>query len=590
MDFRILGPLEVGAGNGSVQLGAAKQRAVLALLLLRAREIVSMEQIIDELWGDDPPSSAVKLVQTYVSRLRKALAEGSRDVILTRAPGYAVNVQPSELDADRFKRAIADARRAASRERPEEAAGLFADALAMWRGRPAEDVVLNRNAGGEIDRLAELRATAQLERLAVELDLGRHGAAIGELKSRVAEDPFAERPRAMLMLALYRDGRQAESLEAFRDARRTMVEELGVEPGAELRELHRRILAQDASLEPPPRPAAAEPLSGAVTDARPARKRPRRRLVLALSAVAALVGAAVAILATGGSGGAPQLRANQVGLIESGDVGLARAVAVGRRPTSVAVSRQSLWTTNLDDRTLSEIDLGNLHAVRSIGTPTAPTAVVATPDAAWVVEEFADRVERIDARTGTADATISVGTSPAAVAVGYQSVWVANRGDGTVSRIDPSTLKVASVIRVGPGPSGIATGANGVWVTGGLSKRVVQIDPRSESVTRRIGLRYPPGAVAVGGGRVWVLQPFNDAISRINPQSGSVDATANVGDTPVAVAVADGWVWVADKLGREVQRIDPATGQPDAEVRLDAYPSGLAPGDGGVWVTGQGLG
>jgi YVTN family beta-propeller protein len=590
MDFRILGPLDVRAGGRSIQLGAAKQRAVLALLLLRAGEVVPMDQIIDELWGDNPPASAVKLVQTYVSRLRKELAGAGDDVILTRAPGYIAEVEAGELDVARFVSSIAEARRAASDGRREEASNLFAEALAMWRGRPAEDVVLQRNADAEIDRLEELRAAAQLESLAVEVDLGRNARAIGELKSRIADDPYAERAHALLMLALYREGRQAESLEVFRNARETLVDELGVEPGPELQALHRRILAQDPALAIPARASPTSPINDEPSAVGAGSKRRRGKLVPILGLAVVLIAVAVAIVTVGGGGSAPRLAPNQVGLIEFDGSHVASSIRVGRRPSSVALSGQRLWTANVDDRTVSEVDLADARVVRSIGTRTAPTAIAATADAAWVAEEFANRVERIDARTGTIDAAIPVGTSPGAIATGYGSIWVVNRGDGTVSRIDPSTLKVIAVVRVGPGPAGIAAGSDGVWVSLGLSKRVVEIDPDSGSVARRVGVRYAPGAIAVGGGDVWVAHPFDDALTSINAKTGGLKATVDVGDRPNAIAVADGSVWVADELGRAVQRIDPASGRPDGDVSLTAYPSSLAPGDGGIWVTTEALG
>jgi DNA-binding SARP family transcriptional activator/streptogramin lyase len=580
MDFRILGPLDVRAGERPIALGAAKQRALLALLLLRAGEVVSTEQIIDELWGESPPQSAVKLVQTYVSRLRRALADEAPQAIVTRPPGYLAAVQPGQPDADRFRRSVADAREAVSRRNPEEASRLFAEGLALWRGRPAEDVVLNRHADSEIDRLEELRAAARAERLAVELELGRHTGAIGELKALVADDPFAERPRALLMLALYRAGRQAESLKAFRDARAALVDELGVEPGAELQDLHRRILDQDPTLDLP-RGSAPQPATA------PERRATRSRRTTLLLAAAGLAIAAglVAILVIGGDGEAPRLAPDEVGLVASSGDDLTETVAVGRRPAGIAVSGETLWTANLDDRTVSEVDLGDGSVVDSIGTRTAPTALAASPLAVWVVQQFADRLERIDARTGRVDAAIPVGTTPVSVALGYGSVWVANRGDRTVSRIDPSTLRV-TVIRVGPGPSGIATGAGGVWVSEGLAHTVVLIDPARNRVTTRIGVRYTPGAITTGAGHVWVASPFDDAVSRIDPQSG-VDATVHVGDEPAAIVFADGGVWVADQRSREVQRIDPVTAKL-ATIPLEANPTALASGEGGVWVAGSG--
>ncbi len=238
MEFAVLGPLEVRNGGRAVQIGHGKQRTLLALLVLNAGRVVSTERLIDELWGDDPPATAATALQVYVSKLRKALGG---DVIVTRAPGYAIDVSPGAVDLYRFEQLVREARVVD----PESAVELLRDALALWRGPPLADVELR----GEAERLDELRLEAIEERLELELGLGRDTALVAELEGLVREQPLRERFREQLMLALYRSGRQAQALDAYRDARRTLVDELGIEPGERLQQLEQAILRHESTLD-----------------------------------------------------------------------------------------------------------------------------------------------------------------------------------------------------------------------------------------------------------------------------------------------------------------------------------------------------
>ena len=242
MDFRLLGPLEALEDGRSLPLGGAQQRALLALLLLHADQVVSRDRLIDELWGEAPPATAGKIVQVYVSRLRKQLGEAR---LLTRAPGYVLRADPAELDLGRFECLVAEARRADT----ETAAEKLRAALALWRGPPLADLAFERFAQAEIVRLEELRWAALELRIDADLAAGRATELIGELEALIAEHPLRERLRAQLMLALYRCARQAEALEAYRRARRDLADGLGLEPGDELRRLQQAILRQDPELD-----------------------------------------------------------------------------------------------------------------------------------------------------------------------------------------------------------------------------------------------------------------------------------------------------------------------------------------------------
>lgn len=243
MEFRILGPLEVISGGQALDLGGAKQRALLAVLLLHPNQVVSRDRLIDALWEESPPDTAQKALQVHVSNLRRRLG---RDRITTRAPGYAIRVEPDELDAERFERLAGKGGRQ------------LVDALALWRGPPLADVAHTRFARQEIGRLQERRLAVLEERIEADLALGRRPDLIAELESLAAEHPLRERLCALLMLALYRGGRQAEALDVYQTTRRTLVHELGIEPGRELRELHQTILRQDPALEPRADPKAVE--------------------------------------------------------------------------------------------------------------------------------------------------------------------------------------------------------------------------------------------------------------------------------------------------------------------------------------------
>jgi DNA-binding SARP family transcriptional activator len=249
MEFRILGPLEVVDQGRRLPLGAPKQRALLASLLLRANEIASTDRLIDDLWNDRPPDTAVKVVQVYVSQLRKSL--GEEDRLLTRPPGYLLRVDDHELDARRFELLFEQGRRALAAGDAREAATTIREALALWRGPPLADLAPELFTHSEIARLEERKLAATIERIDADLALGRHADLIAELETLVGEHPLHERLRGQLMLALYRAGRQAEAVQAYQAGRHVLGEELGLEPGEALRALERAILTHDPGLDLP---------------------------------------------------------------------------------------------------------------------------------------------------------------------------------------------------------------------------------------------------------------------------------------------------------------------------------------------------
>ena len=257
MEFRVLGSLEVLDGDRSVPLGGPKQRAVLAALLVDADRVVSIDQLLEVLWGDAPPETALKTLRTYVFRLRRALERfgESGAALLTKPPGYVLQVGNEGFDARRFERGVTEGERLLAQGLAEAAAERLREALALWRGPAYADFRDEPFAQPEVVRLEELRLTAIEQRIEAELTLGYHADLIGELESLVREMPLLEHFWAQLMLALYRSGRQAEALRAYGEARQILAEELGIDPSLDLQKLEQMILVQDRSLKQVGQPA-----------------------------------------------------------------------------------------------------------------------------------------------------------------------------------------------------------------------------------------------------------------------------------------------------------------------------------------------
>ena len=243
MDFQILGPIEVVDGGAGLPLGGRNQRAVLALLLLNVDEVVPTDRMIEAVWGEQPPRTALTSLQNSVSQLRKLLGP---ERIVTKAPGYALRLQDDRVDVDRVRKLADDSRTAD----PDRRASLLLEAESLWRGPPLADFTYDAFAQTTIAQLEELRLSVTEERIEAEIELGRHAELLGEIEARVAEHPLRERLRGQLMLALYRTGRQADALHAYQEARRSLIEELGIDPGPALQRLHGAILRQERSLDP----------------------------------------------------------------------------------------------------------------------------------------------------------------------------------------------------------------------------------------------------------------------------------------------------------------------------------------------------
>jgi YVTN family beta-propeller protein len=561
IDYRLLGPLEVSANGGAIEIGGLKQRALLAILLLRANQPVSRDVLVHQLWGDNPPAGAQHSLEVYISRLRKTLepAAGGR-VVLTRPGAYLLRALAGQIDINRFERLAGEGRRALEANAPGRAAAGLRGALALWRGAPLADFSIEPFAQVEIARLDELRCGATEDRIEADLALGRHAAVVGELEALIAVYPLRERLYQQLMIALYRCGRQAEALAVYRSARRALVEELGIEPGPGLQRVERAILEQDVLLEPPARPGGAQ----AIAPAGDRRSRPvagtrRTRLLTAAGASLAVILALLVGSSSAGSGRPAPVAVgpDTVGVIDATRNVVSGVVTGAGRPGGVAYGAGAAWITDSADDLLLRVDTAH-RVVDRIPVGRGPAGVTVAGGEVWVANESDGTVSEVNPAAGSVVATIQVGNGPGAIASGYGSVWVANLTDSTLSRIEQASGRVAAIIPLGSAPAGLAAGSGGIWVTSAETGRLLLVNPRTSRVSRAFPVGGSPGGVAVGAGSVWVADS-GGAVARVDPATGRVKKF-RVGGSPAGIAYADGAVWVADSHSGSVARIDPWTG------------------------------
>jgi YVTN family beta-propeller protein len=653
MRYRVLGPLEAETDTGPVTLGGQKERLLLALLLARPNQVVPVEALVEGLWGEKPPPTAAKTLQSHVVRLRRALepdrARGAAgEVLVTREPGYLLRVAPGALDATRFEELAAGGRRALHDHSVERAGSLLREALALWRGRAFEEFLDADLGAAESDRLAELRLVALEDRIEADLRLGRHRELVAELEGLVREQPLRERLWAQLLLALYRSGRQADALLAYQRARSILVEELGIDPGTELRRLHAAILAQDPALDllAPPEAGpsqelvvgqeeaaqglslhetaqasratagAAEPMPSQTAGSRshlrlvrtgpademadrrkPGGDRPavptgprrsRWRLAVAGLVVALLVPTAlVANRIADRDESVAAIASNSLGLIGLKAGTLVGQVPLEARSGQVAAGEGAVWVTNAEQGTVSRVDAATRRVVR-ITVGRDPAGIAAGYGAVWVANSGDGSVSWINPATSTEVKRIPVGNGPTGIALGDGAVWVANSLDNSVSRIDPNKRRVVATIPVGGTPSGVAAGLGSVWVSNAGDNTVSRISPSSNTVVRPIPVGNGPGAIAVGADAVWVANSLDGTVFRIDPASDTVVAAVGVGDGPSAVAVSPGAVWAASELRGTVSHLDPDTNTVVRRIHVGSAPAGAAVTKEGLWIATSG--
>ena len=565
---------------------------------MHANEAISRERLIEELWGDAAPKTVNAVLNVYLSRLRRLLADGTGEQLLIReAAGYVLSVRPEGLDARRFETLLERGRRELASGDAEQASATLHDALALWRGSPLADLAFEPFAQTEIARLEELRLAALETRIESDLVLGRQDSLVAELETLVAAHPYREGLCAQLMLALYRSGRQAEALETYRRARRRFSEELGIEPATRLRELEAAILRHDSTLEAPgpEAPQARAEVSIEKVGQRP-RFRSRRAVALAGALVLATVGASVAaaLYSSGDSLEPVVLAGDSVAVIDPATDTIVGEIPVGDRPTGPAVGEGSVWVGDRDDNTLLRIDPKSLDVMRTIGLSMAPIDVEVGAGSVWVLSDRA--LLRVDPAINDVVDTIPFPRSGLQrwyfLEVGASAVFVGT-GPGTLLvRIDPAAR---SVVTVRKRPLwNIAYGEGALWaITGSEQTTIERIDPRTNAVAsvplgrlgETSGWRY---RVAVGDGVIWLLAPAS--LWKIDSTTGRLLGSVSLPHSEGgSIATGDGDVWVANSEG-VVLHVDPDSQRVVKTIPLGTlvYPAdngdAIAVGEGSVWV------
>jgi DNA-binding SARP family transcriptional activator len=570
MEFRILGPLEVIGDDGRITLPPGHRRTLLIDMLLHAGEELAVERLVEDIWEGTPPPTAAKIVQLHISHLRRGLGS---ERIERGAAGYSLRVAAGEVDAQQAQQLAAAATDASLQDR----LALLRQALSLWRGRPLADVEYLGFARNEASRLEEMRLVLQERLVEARLEAAEHRELIPELERLVAEHPLREHLGALLMLALYRAGRQSEALEVYSHVRKVLQKELGLEPGPELQQLQRKILEHAPELDAPRRRAYA--------------RRPRLRATAAVAAISGIV-AAVVVWTLWPNTAPAHPAAN--GAIEIGahDGRLAKSVRLGLTPRALLLRGNVLWAANFGDHTVTRVDLRTGRAV-AVGLPAAPTALAGADSAIWVASSFSDTLFRLDPATGQLTATVKLAAPADALAVAANAVWAVSQEAGTLTRIDPTTGHAAIVARHLSGPTGIAADRDTLWIATSFSRKLLDLDAHSHRMIPYT-LALAPEAVAVGCGAVWLTDPADNEVTQFDLRDHSVRTIA-VGQNPTGVSASDTTAWVTDDLSHSVHEIDCAT---HAVVRVMQFgsnavggrrlsPSAVASTANGAWVALQ---
>ena len=581
--FRILGPLEVRVGDRPVALGGPKPRAVLAMLLLRAGRVVGTDALIDGLWGARPPATARGAVQVYVSQLRRALADaGAGDAAIeTAGTGYVIRVAPGALDLARFDARAAEGRAALDADDPAGASEAYAEALALWRGPALADFAYEEFAQPEIAELEERRLTAVEARVDADLRLGRHAELVPELERLVPDPPPPGRRPGQLMRGLSGRGRRGDAPRRVAWPLLADLLLVGIEPGAELRELEGRILRQDPDLLPPRRPRVRP------TAPRPRRRRSRAAIAAIAGAIAALAALAVWVAVHDGGGGTPAIPGDALIGIDAGSGSATEPVMLGGSPAGVGVADGAVWVGDVSHGAVKRVDPRRGAVVQTIPVGGGPDGIAAGGAAVWATNAADATLLRISPETDAVVQTIAVPTGPRGVAAADGWVWVASRYARSITRVDAATGEVAWTARIGGSPIGIAAGEGAVWTSHETDGEVWRHDPATGRVQQRIGVGNAPGPIQVGAGAVWVANTLDGTVTRIDPATNAVVATVRVGEGPSALAVAEDGVWVADELGGALVRIDPRRDAVAERIATGQRPSGLAADGATLWVAAR---
>jgi len=598
MQFRVLGPLEVVADDGPLQIGRGKRRTLLGLLLVDANEAVSFDRLIDALWGPRPPAGARSSLHVLVSELRKALGPAGPEILLTLASGYVLQLEPDQLDRVQFERLLDAGRRELAAGEADASEEKLREALGLWRGGPLQDFAYDDFARTEIARLGELRLQADEELIEAGLAQGKGADLVAEIESLIARHPLRERLRGQLMLALYQAQRQADALEAYHRARRTLMAELGVEPGPGLQRIQQAILRHDPALQPELKPRSPAPARRRVSA--------RRSRPIVVGAVLAIAGIGVALflaLHGGGSRLAP-LRAappGSVAVVDPATNRLVGAVPLAEQPRAtrvdprgVAVCDRAVWVTDGGQQTVVRIDPSTRRIVATVGIGSDVRGLACGFGSLWVAGGNSATVTRIDPRTNRPTATIrlgDVGGVPAAafaITAGGGGVWT-TAGANRIVRIDPVTSRVVERIPVTAVSSLTASDRYvwaGTWVT---ASRIVRLEPRGSRTRVKTFATLRPGAgvgpIGVRGHALWALVGSGTTeLFEYDTTTGEIIAVVDAGRTNVDLAVDGDAVWVAEETG-QVVRVGPRTHAVLARIGVHRNLTAIAAGGRRVWTT-----
>ena len=573
MEFSILGRVEAREGDRILVSGAGKPVVLLALLLIHRNELVSSERLLDELWGERAPRTALKTLQTYISQLRRALGEG---VIATKPTGYQLSVAAGAFDADRFAALVAAGRDALEDGDPAAAASTLHEALALWHG-PALGVMADeRWAKATVDRLEEERLQALELRLEADLACGAQRRVVSELQSLVADHPTREHLLELLMVALYRCGRQTDALEAYRAGRRRLLDDLGIEPTPRLRAVEQQILRHDPALGELPERDRPAPVARW-------RRRRRRRRSAGIAAVIGLAAAAAVLVVVERGSPASRPAADSVSLIGRNGRVMAE-IAVGAAPAHAIRAAGFLWTSNARDGTVSRVDFAHRTA-ETVPVGKDPEGLAFSAGEVWVADSGDGQVVAIDPRSSKVVRRPRVGNGPVALAARGSLLWVADGTDGTLTTIDARVGRpIGSAVAVGPQPTAVAADASNVWVALAGSGQVIELDRDGRKVVGAFNVGNDPTALALTGHGVWAANGLDGTASRINAETDKVEALVQLGGAPRSLAASGGRIWAALAGGRLVQ-FDARSGQVLARSYVGGEPAAVVADGSNMWMT-----
>jgi DNA-binding SARP family transcriptional activator len=610
VEFRLLGHVEVREGERLLPVGRAQDRAYLADLLLHANQVLSSDRIVVDLWGEEPPASAAKMVQMLASRLRVRLdAREWPDVSLATHPhGYELRLDADRIDAHRFERLVREGDAAMALD-PATASARYRTGLDLWRGPALDDMRDVPFTSAAVVRLEELRSRAFVQWATAELRRGHHAQVLADLMERCEHDRYREDLHATLMLALYRSGRQVEALERYADIDRRLRHELGIEPSGELRSLQVAILNQDPSLDHAPMRAVVDVASVQDPDPGPAtlidparlmdptpptptvrggsdRRRGRLRsagvfavMVIGLGAGAMALGALPSI--SSGSAVRPPVQATKesAAVIDVTSDRIVAEIPVGTDPGPLALDGRFAWVGDIGDRTLTQIERSSRQVVRTIGLARSPTSVTDDGQDVWVQNGFSGTMTRVFVGLDQASGQLyphGQQSGLLAVAAAPGALWV-GMPNAELIRLDPSSVQPETVIGLRARAQALAVAAGRVWYIGFGGSWVRAVDPTDLSHPTEVTLDGEARAIGVGDARILIATADPDRLVAVDPVGEDVVGSYDLPGRPAALAANDTTAWIVTDTG-ELLRIDLAIstthrydiGRPVSAIAADA--------------------